>query len=87
MKKKEFVGKLKDLGIIDANGTYDAFSKVITEALIDGDEVALVGIGTFKLKDRAERQMKAPNGKEITVKAHKALTFKASSVIKEAVNN
>ena len=30
MKKKEFVERLKDLGVVDANGTYDAFSKVIT---------------------------------------------------------
>ncbi|MCK8360264.1 HU family DNA-binding protein, partial [Erwinia amylovora] len=50
----------------------DDFIGKLTESLQPGDEVALVGFGTFSLRERDERDGSNPHtGKEITIEAGK----------------
>ena len=59
----------------------------MTTALSNGDSLALVGFGTFSVKERAERKGRNPQtGDEITIKAAKIPTFKAGKALKDAVN-
>ena len=61
--------------------------KLLKDALKEGDSVALVGFGTFEVKERAERKGRNPQtGEEITIKAAKIPSFKAGKSLKDAVN-
>ncbi len=71
----------------DAGRGLDGFIKAVEESLKNGDSVALVGFGTFEVKDRAERKGRNPQtGEEITIKAAKIPSFKAGKSLKDAVN-
>ncbi len=60
---------------------------VITETLVAGDKVQLVGFGSFEVKDRPERSAHNPQtGAQITIAASKAPVFKAGKALKDAVN-
>ena len=59
----------------------------ITEALVKGDRVPLVGFGTFATSKRAARTGRNPQtGAEVKIPARTAVTFKAGSALKDAVN-
>ncbi|MBR2027847.1 MAG: HU family DNA-binding protein [Oscillospiraceae bacterium] len=58
----------------------------ITEALANGEKVALTGFGTFEVKERAARMGHNPrNGEAMEIPAGKAPSFKAGKALKEAV--
>ena len=64
-----------------------AFTEVVTDALVKGDKVQLVGFGTFQTKTRAARKGKNPQtGAEMKIPACKAPAFKAGKALKELVN-
>ena len=64
-----------------------AFQEVVTETLISGDKVQLVGFGTFDITNRAERQGQNPKTQEkIIIAACKTPKFKAGKALKDAVN-
>jgi DNA-binding protein HU-beta len=70
----------------DAKACVDAFTAVVTDALKAGDPVTLVGFGTFKVADRAERTGRNPQTKEaIIIPATKVPVFKAGAPLKAAV--
>jgi DNA-binding protein HU-beta len=65
----------------------NAFIKTTTETLASGESIALVGFGTFKISDRAERQGRNPKtGESITIAARKSPSFSAGKALKDAVN-
>lgn len=71
----------------DAEAAVAATFDAITAALADGDKVALVGFGTFAVKERAAREGINPLTKEkIQIAASKAPAFKAGKALKDAVN-
>lgn len=90
MNKSELIDAIADesnLTKADAGRALDATVGIITKALSDADSVALVGFGTFSVKERAERKGRNPQtGEEITIKAAKIPTFKAGKSLKDAVN-
>lgn len=58
----------------------------ITEALVAGEKVALVGFGTFETKLRNERKGINPITKEpMTIAAATVPAFKAGKALKDAV--
>ena len=70
----------------DADAAVKAVIDSITDALADGEKVALVGFGTFEVKTRAARTGKNPRtGEEIKIAASKVPSFKAGSALKGAV--
>ena len=64
-----------------------ALMEIVTDALVKGDKVQLVGFGTFQTKARAARKGKNPQtGEEMKIPACKAPAFKAGKALKEVVN-
>lgn len=71
----------------DATRAVDAVFDTVTEALKAGDSVALLGFGTFVVKDRAARTGRNPRTNEtIQIPASKVPGFKAGKALKDAVN-
>ena len=71
----------------DAEATLNSFIDVVTEALVKGDKVQLVGFGSFEVRKRAARKGRNPQTKEeIKIPASKAPVFKAGKALKELVN-
>ncbi len=51
------------------------------------NKIALIGFGNFEVKDRPEREGRNPaTGETMTIKASKAISFKAGKALKDAVN-
>ncbi len=76
-----------DLSKSDATDAVDAVLKQITRALRKGDQVSLVGFGTFQVKRRAARMGRNPRtGESIQIKASNVPSFKAGKGLKDAVN-
>jgi len=96
MNKSELIDAMADkseLTKADAGRALDAFLGVVSETLGDSSldikdrAIALVGFGTFSVKERAERKGRNPQtGAEITIKAAKIPSFKAGKSLKDAVN-
>ncbi|CAO97550.1 nucleoid-associated protein HU-beta [Erwinia tasmaniensis] len=90
MNKSELIDKIAtdaDISKAAAGRVLDAFIGSVTESLQAGDEVALVGFGTFSVRERAERVGRNPQtGKEITIAAGKVPGFRAGKTLKDAVN-
>jgi len=76
-----------DLSKAAASRALDAVINSVTDALKDGDQVSLVGFGTFTVKDRAARTGRNPQtGQPIEIAAAKVPGFKAGKALKDAVN-
>ena len=74
--------KKKDVDIV-----VTAFIASIEQALANGEKVQISGLGSFEVKQRAERTGRNPKTKEhITIPAAKYPTFSASKALKESVN-
>ena len=70
-----------------AEEALNAFVNVVTEALVKGDKVQLVGFGSFEVRKRAARKGRNPQTKEeIKIPASKAPVFKAGKALKDLVN-
>ena len=71
----------------DAEATLNAFVDVVTDSLVKGDKVQLVGFGSFEVRKRAARKGRNPQTKEeIKIPASKAPVFKAGKALKDLVN-
>ena len=71
----------------NAEATLNAFVDVVTETLVKGDKVQLVGFGSFEVRKRAARKGRNPQTKEeIKIPASKAPVFKAGKALKDLVN-
>ncbi|CAM8266943.1 nucleoid-associated protein HU-beta [Morganella morganii] len=70
-----------------AGRALDAIIGSVTDSLKGGDDVALVGFGTFTVRKRAARTGRNPQtGKEIKIAAAKVPAFRAGKGLKDAVN-
>ncbi|MGR5307671.1 HU family DNA-binding protein, partial [Vibrio mediterranei] len=64
-----------------------AITQSIEEVLSQGEEVSLIGFGTFKVNERAARTGRNPKtGETMQIAASKSPSFKAGKVLKEACN-
>jgi DNA-binding protein HU-beta len=60
----------------------------ITEALIEGEKISILGFGTFSVSHREARDGRNPaTGEVMHIEAKDVPTFKASSTLKDALNN
>ncbi len=90
MNKNDLVAHVSEsaaLSKADAAKAVDAVFDGITAALKTGDEVRLVGFGTFLVSERAASEGRNPRTLEkISIPASKQPKFKAGKGLKEAVN-
>jgi DNA-binding protein HU-beta len=81
------IASAADINKSDAGRALDAVVDSITETLKRGDQVSLVGFGTFSVKHRAARDGRNPQtGETIKIKASNVPGFKAGKALKDAVN-
>ncbi len=83
----ESVANAADLSKADAARAVDAVVESITKALKKGQQVSVVGFGTFSVKHRAARSGRNPQtGETIKIAASNVPGFKAGKALKDAVN-
>ena len=71
----------------DSEKLVSAVFETITDALVAGDKVALVGFGAFEVKERPARTGRNPRTKEtIEIPASRVPQFKAGKALKEAID-
>ncbi len=90
MNKTELVdavAKSSGLTKVDSKKAVDAVFEEITKSLKKGDNVQLIGFGTFKVTDRKARDGRNPQtGETIKIAACKVAGFTAGQALKDAVN-
>lgn len=90
MNKSQLVDKIAtsaDMSKATAGRVLDAFIEAVTESLKEQQQVALVGFGTFEVRERSARTGRNPQtGQEIAIPAAKVPAFRAGKTLKELVN-
>ncbi len=90
MNKAELIDAVADEADISkaaATRAVDAMVNAIAGALKGGDQVSMVGFGSFMVRERAARTGRNPRtGEEIKIAASKMPVFKAGKALKDAVN-
>ena len=91
MNKSELIDSIAasaDIPKAAAGRALDAMIEAVEGALKKGDTVALVGFGTFSVKQRAARTGRNPKtGMPIEIAAANIPSFKAGKALKDVVNS
>ncbi len=90
VNKSELVDAIADgadISKASAGRALDSALDAITTALQNGEQVSLIGFGTYSVKHRAARAGRNPQtGAEIEISAANVPSFKAGKALKDAVN-
>ncbi len=90
MNKGELVSAVAEkIGVSkgQAGEALDAALTAITEALKRGEQVKIVGFGTFEVAERAAGEARNPKtGEKVQVPASRSPKFRAGTGLKEALN-
>ncbi len=90
MNKAEFVEAVaakSDMSKTDAASAVDAVLDSVADALKQGNQVTLVGFGTFLVRKREARTGRNPRtGEPLEIAASNVPSFKAGKALKDAVN-
>ena len=90
MNRNELVDKVSgktDMKKSDASKAVDAGFEAIEDALKGGDEVRLVGFGTFSVASRAASEGRNPRtGEKIQIAASKQAKFKPGKGLRDSLN-
>ena len=89
MNKTELIAAVAEktgLSKKDSDAAVAAVVDSITESLVNGEKVQLVGFGSFEVKNRSARMGRNPHTKEqIEIPAAKVPVFKAGKALKDTV--
>ena len=90
MNKTELIAAVAEkaeLSRKDAEKALKAFTDVVSEELVKGEKIQLVGFGTFEVSERAAREGRNPkSGEVMNIPASKTPKFKAGKALKDMVN-
>lgn len=90
MNKNELIAAVSEssgLTKADASSAVDSVFATISSALAGGDEVRLVGFGTFSVTTRKATKGRSPlTGEPIDIPASRNPKFKAGKSLKDSVN-
>jgi DNA-binding protein HU-beta len=76
------------LNLKETSKVIDAFTEVVREDVSQGQEVRLMGFGTWNLRDVAPRRVKSiRGGDQITIPARKRVGFSVGAVLSQAAQN
>ena len=91
MNKTELIAAVAEkaeLSKKDAEKAVKAFTDVVSEVLVNGGKIQLVGFGTFEVSERAAREGRNPkSGEVMNIPASKTPKFKAGKALKDMVNS
>ena len=89
MNKSELISAVAEKAALskkDAESAVTAVLDVISDALAEGEEVRLVGFGSFEVKHRKERTGQNPKtGEKVKIEATKVPAFKPGKALKDVV--
>ena len=89
MNKGELVEKVANecgLGKVAAEQVLASVFGAVTDAMVAGDKVTLIGFGTFSVSERAAREGRNPqSGETINIPAKKVVKFKAGTKLTDSV--
>ncbi len=90
MNKAELISAIaEEAGFtkIEAKKALEAVVKSVSDALVAGDKISLVGFGTFSVSERSARTGINPSNKQpIQIAAKKIAKFKAGAELSAAIN-
>jgi DNA-binding protein HU-beta len=90
MNKSELIEAIAaeaDVPKAQAGRVLDAMVSVVGNALAGGEQVSMVGFGTFLVRERPARSGRNPRtGATIDIAASKTPSFKAGKALKDKVN-
>jgi len=83
----EAIAKKSGLKKTEADCALNAALEAVTEALVKGEKVQLMGFGSFEVKERAARTGRNPQtGETVQINAHSTVQFHAGKALKDAVD-
>ncbi|MEE8185749.1 MAG: integration host factor subunit alpha [Thermodesulfobacteriota bacterium] len=72
----------------DVSEVVDAVFETIKETLERNEKIKVSGFGNFSVRQKRARRGRNPQtGEEITIEPRKVMTFKASQILKKAINS
>jgi len=90
MNKTEFIDAVSasaDMSKASVTKTLEAMIDVVADTLKGGDQVTIVGFGTFLVRRREAREGRNPRtGETMQIAASNVPAFKAGKALKDAVN-
>lgn len=90
MNKAELIAAMAEkaeLSKKDSEKALKAFIDVVTDELVKGEKIQLVGFGTFEVSERPAREGRNPQtGETMQIAASKSPKFKAGKALKDAIN-
>lgn len=91
MKKADLINKVAENTGVSKKQTEEVvneFMEVIKQALMEGEEVKLVGFGNFEIKEQGERVARDPRdpNKVINIPAKRVVKFKISKKLKNILD-
>jgi len=90
MNKTELIAAMSEKSGLtkkDVDKALSAFEAAVTEALVAGDKVQMVGFVTIEVVERAARDGRNPQtGDPMRIEASKAPRFKVGKKLRDAVN-
>ena len=90
MNKSEFekhISKKHSITQKEAGNIIDTFTSSVISALGEGNEIQLIGFGSYSVSEVAARAGRNPKtGEVIQIPAYKLPRFKVGQKLKEAVN-
>ena len=64
----------------------DAFFDLVSDSLVEGEDVKISSFGNFQIRTKAQRPGRNPRtGEEVPIKARRVVTFHASLKLKELI--
>ncbi|MDO9143671.1 integration host factor subunit alpha [Rhodoferax sp.] len=70
----------------EAKDMVDAFFDLVSNSLVDGDDVKITGFGNFQIRTKSPRPGRNPRtGEAIPIAARRVVTFHASQKLKEQI--
>ena len=89
MNKTELIAAVAEkanLSKKDAEAAVSAVLDAVTDELVKGGKVQLIGFGSFEVRERAAKQVRNPKtGEAMQIPATKVPAFKAGNALKNAV--
>lgn len=90
MNKSELIDAMAEKSGLtkkDSESALKAFIETVSDTLAKGEDISLIGFGTFGVGERAARSGRNPKtGETIEIKASKTPKFKAGKALKDKVN-
>ena len=83
----EYIAQTAEVSKMAAERAVDALVASVKTSLKKGEQVTLVGFGTFFVSERAARKGRNPRtGEAVDIKASRIPRFRAGKALKDAIN-